>query len=622
MDDCITMATRQTGLHPDKRVNYPVGMVLGADEFEQEHFFLEERDRQHSRALHGYGTLCGLRVHMNASMVVVEPGLAVSPQGKIIRIRQSQCANLDEWLSDDKNREALKKKYNDFSPASPPGDYSLYVVLCYRECDTDPVPVPGPPCRSEKDTLAPSRVTEGFELKLSVEPSAAEEERGVRDFGDLLRRMVIASPASPVTSLTEQGMIDLVRALNPASSSPGASAPAGSPPYTGPLSVDPRDAEAILRAGFRTWVTEVRPALLKDCSHDVGPQQNKSESYSKDEPENDSDCVLLAKLTFTLTEGGKLAPSENPVVGVDDGDRPYLIHTRLLQELCVSGIGIGDLTGTAPTAGPQGPAGKDGAQGPPGKDGLQGPKGDKGDAGIQGVKGDKGDPGAQGAKGDPGPKGDQGPKGDPGPQGIPGIPGKDGVQGPKGDKGDKGDPGPQGIQGPKGDKGDKGDLGPQGIQGPKGDQGPPGPATDPQQPFIRKVTWQEGVKLKVNEAKAQLSALRCDFSAPFHQRLVEPLPEVIQVWFEPGGQRPMGILTLHGTLGSSADRQSLSWKLTDPDAALDELLKQKGRILIRIHCGHLYDEKERVFSAALDTVIRIATPHLPGGVFESWFFVQ
>lgn len=599
MDDCRTMATRQTGLNPDKRVNYPVGMVLGADEFEQEHFFLEERDRQHNRALHGYGTVCGLRVHMNASMVVVEPGLAVSPQGKIIRIRQSQCANLNEWLSDDKNLEALKKKYIASPPASPPGDYSLYVVLCYRECDTDPVPVPGPPCRSEKDTLAPSRVTEGFELKLSVEPSAAEEERGVRDFGDLLRRMVIALPASPVTSLTEQGMIDLVRALNPASSSPGASASAGSPPgyppYTGPLSVDPRDAEAILRAGFRTWVTEVRPALLKDCSNDVGPKQNKSESYSKDKPEDDSDCVLLAKLNFTLTEGGELAPSENPVVGVDDGDRPYLIHTRLLQELLMSGIGIGDLTGAASSAGPQGPAGKDGGQGP---------KGDKGDAGIQGVKGDKGDPGAQGAKGDPGPKGDQGPKGDPGPQGIQGIPGKNGVQGPKGDKGDKGDPGPQGIQGPK------------------GDQGPPGPAIDPQQPFIRKVTWQEGVKLKVNEAKAQLSALRCDFSAPFHQRLAEPLPEVIRVWFEPGGQRPMGILTLHGTLGSSADRQSLTWKLTDPDAVLDELLKQGGRILIRIHCGHLYDEKERVFSAALDTVIKIATPHVPGGVFESWFFVQ
>ena len=44
-----------TGLDPDKRVKYSLGLVLGVDEFEQEQHYLLGRGRQHNRALHGYG---------------------------------------------------------------------------------------------------------------------------------------------------------------------------------------------------------------------------------------------------------------------------------------------------------------------------------------------------------------------------------------------------------------------------------------------------------------------------------------------------------------------------------------------------------------------------------------
>jgi hypothetical protein len=44
-------------------------------------------------------------------------------------------------------------------------------------------------------------------------------------------------------------------------------------------------------------------------------------------------------------------------------------------------------------------------------------------------------------------------------------------------------------------------------------------------------------------------------------------------------------------------------------------------VLIRIHLGTLCDNKERVYSASTEKLLGVATPHLPGGVFESWFFI-
>ena len=44
-----------------KRVKYTLGMILGADDFEQEHAWLAGRDRWLARDLIGYGTANGLQ---------------------------------------------------------------------------------------------------------------------------------------------------------------------------------------------------------------------------------------------------------------------------------------------------------------------------------------------------------------------------------------------------------------------------------------------------------------------------------------------------------------------------------------------------------------------------------
>lgn len=296
-------------LDPYKRVRYSNGLVLGVDEFLQEQLYFLEKDRLHARQLHGYGTVCGLAVEVRPKgddqEVVVDPGYAVSPRGQDIRVGHPQCASLNTWL-------ALNGELVEDHVASPPGDLSLYVVLCYAECETDLVPIPSGPCMSLEDTSAPSRIEDAFELRLTPVPPEQPEEEAVRAFGDLLRTIEITADAGAAIGLEE--LLDRVRALAEPESSPAVSPPPGSPP--GPIPILAEDAEEFLRAAFRVWVTEVRPEVHSTAGDCSAPAE---------------ECVLLARLDVPLD----LSEGVYRVAGApaqDEGERPYLLHTRLLQE--------------------------------------------------------------------------------------------------------------------------------------------------------------------------------------------------------------------------------------------------------------------------------------------------
>ncbi len=320
----FTTAPPATQQDPQKRVNYSLGLVLGVDEFEQEQFYHLERGRQHNRALHGYGTVCGLQLTTSGSQVYVSPGLAIDPRGRVIEVERVQCADLNQWLSVQTNLQSLGH-----GASSPLGPASLYVVLCYRECLTDKVPVPGAPCRTEEDTLAPSRITESFDLRFTTTLPDAHEELAIRRFGDLLRQIEVSTTGNPSDFLTVERMEQFVRALESTAS------PLGSPLNDAALLLHPQDAEAVLRAGFRVWITEVRPSLLATgCGVPV------------------EGCVLLGRLDFNLTSAGHVAPQAAPVITADDSDRPYLLPTRLLQENIFRGLIEAVVAASSPPSAP------------------------------------------------------------------------------------------------------------------------------------------------------------------------------------------------------------------------------------------------------------------------------
>ena len=212
--------------------------------------------------------------------------------------------------------------------------------------------------------------------------------------------------------------------------------------------------------------------------------------------------------------------------------------------------------------------------------------------------------------GEQGPKGD---KGDPGAPGAPGTPGTQGLQGVKGDKGDPGSPGAPGAPGTPGAKGDK------------GDPGSPGAGLDLQPTIITKVSWGHGQTMPQTAAMDMiLAGLSVDFSGPLNPAVIQPQPQIVQVLFLPRPQpattlEPI-VRTIPGT--SKLANTGFTWGTTLTAAGLRTMFAVAGQVLLRIHCGHLFDTEGRPLSAALDAVTPFPNKvPVYGGVFESWFFV-
>ena len=317
-------------LDPSKRVNYTFGLVLGVEEFLQSDTYFLAKHSLENRMLHGYGTVCGLDVAVQTTPqleVQVTPGWALNPKGQEIHVRQLMCVQVNDWLA--ANSQALQSLLG-----SMPAVLNLCVVLCYRECKTDVVPIPGEPCRSQSDSMAPSRIADSFELMLCLDrtesppsgspPSGSPpyglpgsgglcefrplqlEDEAVRALAALLSQFQV-SATGPFLTLHQ--VEELVRGL-----AVGSPPFVGSPPAGPPYAVNAQDAPRFLRAAFRTWITQVRPFI--SAQYRAGPCCPPPEK-----------CVLLAELAVALNPGW-VATS----VTVDASLRPFLVPTRLLQE--------------------------------------------------------------------------------------------------------------------------------------------------------------------------------------------------------------------------------------------------------------------------------------------------
>ncbi|HLM66003.1 MAG TPA: hypothetical protein VK358_00680, partial [Longimicrobium sp.] len=322
---------------PSKRVNYTLGLVLGVDEFQQDQLYHAAGRRGHNRLLHGYGTVWGLAVGAASENgdpeIQVDPGIAIDPCGREICVADRMCVKLTRWI--DRHRTVLEALYP--QPAAQP--IPLAVVLCHRECPTDTVPVPGEPCRTQEDAMAASRIRESFELKLALRddapwgspPAAAPtgltvfrlsqpEEQAVRAFGLILARV----QSTTDELLGHDGEATLLAAVHALRDAAGEGTLASPPaPNDDPILLPAADAPEILRRAMRLWVTEVRPAIraLEDAGAGCGGA-------------NDADCcVLLAEMDLHVTDGWAVSVNQPPL---REDLRPYLLHTRLLQEWLIA----------------------------------------------------------------------------------------------------------------------------------------------------------------------------------------------------------------------------------------------------------------------------------------------
>jgi len=333
MDEQFKPLTATPIVDPTKHVNYTYGMVLGVDDFTQEFAYHSERDQWMTRDIDGYGTVSGLAVKVaeNANgeqEVIVSAGTAVNPRGQLICVPAAQCAVIDKWLAVEANRKAAEAVAAELPPGAPLG---LYVVLCYRDCPTDKVPVPGEPCRSEDESVANSRLKDDFRLELRLAPPAQTEELAVREFVRWLRAHVeFTDEAGEFTH--EDSFADVVRELAEAAG------PSSPPDYTedsppNVIRVLPELRCDFLRVAFRVWVTELRPRVRPDLPGSHCSCAN--ESHEHEAQGGDEDCVLLAELQVYLTPDTLV--DETREVRIVESQRPLLVHQRMLQEWLLCG---------------------------------------------------------------------------------------------------------------------------------------------------------------------------------------------------------------------------------------------------------------------------------------------
>jgi hypothetical protein len=399
-------------LDPTKHVNYVQGMILGVDDFTQEFAYLSGRDQWMARDLLGYGTVCGLRVTVNQDevrneikgpWVHVTAGTAVNPKGQMIRVTSEQCASLKTWFENKENKARIAEKLKE---TSPPDDHlSLYVVLCYRECPTDNVPIPGEPCRSEQDLMEPSRLQDDFILELRFDAPEQTEEDAIRDFISWLKSSIeiIDEHASPPNGTDIKKFEEAIRKAAYLETSPPSSPPDfmyDSPPFHFAIHADA--VCEYLRVAFRIWVTELRPKWRNKVPPVKNCKGNGNGGSDSREPEP-ADCVLLAELDVPLMADPEADFKIAGPITCNEKKRPYLVHLRMLQEMLMCGrsYSTGIYCETSP----------------PGLIGPQGPAGPIGDTGPQGPQGPQGPGGAPGKDGQPGPQGPAGPTGPQGPQG-------------------------------------------------------------------------------------------------------------------------------------------------------------------------------------------------------------
>jgi hypothetical protein len=342
------MATPGGASDPTKHVNYTYGMVLGVDDLTQEFAYHSGRDQWTARDTIGYGTVNGLRVtvppHLNGvTEVIVSEGTALSPRGQLIQVTALQCANLIKWLGIEKNRNAV----NEALDAQPASTITLSVVLCYRACPTDKVPVPGEPCRTEEDSMAYSRLRDDFKLELRLKRAAdppspdQREEDALRDFVRWVNDHLIITEEDDNLTDEETFINTLRQAAHPVMSPPSKLPPDFMLDAVPPEKMRVRAGQAcdFMRSAFRLWTTELRPrwrpAKFNMQSLSCPPDGASDADAAAATASMDDNCVLLADLQVPLTNQRLLDTTKN--VRVLEARRPYVLHLRMLQEWLMCG---------------------------------------------------------------------------------------------------------------------------------------------------------------------------------------------------------------------------------------------------------------------------------------------
>lgn len=330
-----TVTPTPAPLDPGKHVNFTLGMVLGVDDFGQQFAYHSGRDQWLARDLIGAGTVrgLGLSISSDSTEVVVSPGMALTPQGEIVSVHAAQCAVLSDWVTTNATTVATALE------GATLGTLLLYVVLRYKSCLTDPVPIPGEPCRSEADAMAPSRVKDSFQLDLQLSPPAPTEAPGMRAVLSWLAQIPVVASSGTATPVWPKPLLDaLWSTFGP--SSPVTSPAASYPPPPTALTFGIATAETMYRIAMQFYVTDLRDAIA-DSNLGAAAGATVADAVPAETGVLLGVVHVPVQAVTTPTEGTIWQLQQPPAIPWVDAlpTRPILLPLAMLQEAALLAAG-------------------------------------------------------------------------------------------------------------------------------------------------------------------------------------------------------------------------------------------------------------------------------------------
>src|SRR6185437_5798990 len=154
------------------RNHYFTGKLLVERDFTDEQRYFLGKLRRHNQRLHGWGTVCGLKVleHPNPAcqdrIVRIEPGTAIDCCGREILLLNEEYfdfrqAVLNAWQAQN-------------GPSSEPDDseHTLQICVNYRECAAEDVPALFDDCSHDGAGCRPNRLVDGYSFDVRIDPAS------------------------------------------------------------------------------------------------------------------------------------------------------------------------------------------------------------------------------------------------------------------------------------------------------------------------------------------------------------------------------------------------------------------------------------------------------------------
>ncbi|HYO68538.1 MAG TPA: hypothetical protein VEU33_20895 [Archangium sp.] len=296
------------------RTYYATGVLLDTTDFIAEQTYHRGRLARALSTLHGVGTAAGLRVEhkghnkpIQEGELVVHPGLALDPLGRLVEVTTTSCIRMQRWYEGYAPDHLKRRPKHLYGIKNTDGMPDLGVVadlfVRFRVYERGWTPALAAGLYDATDAVSPARLRDGYELRLVPR----------------LEALVVDGQEKPLPTF-------------PTGPWP---MPTNGTPWPGDTGDLPTRRKALKNAILDAWHEGGRPALL-DRLWALGGFVPRELLYDPSVPGSkvpDPSWVFLARVVIGVTDSDDSTtgrPERTNTVAVDNEMRPFAVTVAAL----------------------------------------------------------------------------------------------------------------------------------------------------------------------------------------------------------------------------------------------------------------------------------------------------